>query len=626
MSTPVRILKIPCLDAGPWSNTGVRVMNHVIPADLGVVDLDKSYLLLQMSATTSETLAEHEGALRPVAIAPGETDIPPYDSDCLIMNAYLDSERAGRLEDAPDNRNILGQALNFYGRSGADIESATVYNGTFQYDEYQRPHSNFRDLRYLGDPQCTNIPDNRATAVLQPEVKIPLNKIVKFADGMTQCPLFATGDLTLHTELQDNTIKVMHVHQSSAIETFAPVDISGTDATLLRMANHYYDPGNFRYHVGAPISLTYTTYNTSAGLTVAPNSSQVNWYASDPNFALADGAVVLTGNSFESFSPMDQSGAVKGLTLQLNYTNPDEDAANPYDQTKLTLDVSVGSAGLYPGTTFVSNINDVSMYFEIQGINGGTTGVTHDTIISGLQWVAPTGPVYDADTTQVVVELADPLPDVASGWAAGYFETPAPESDTPDTEIIQADLVVHQLLLNDQQLGALQSNINAGVQIPYMTWKSQEVNVTDSETNFAYTYDLPPMCGNALLLKPPNDSLIGVTDGVTDYNFRINGTDTTDIPVTIREPLYHDRILETWTNMNKDLKNLDEKYSLDTTEENYNADVVPMVACQPVPLMPEASLLDFRCRSTGMTPSKMRCYSQKQRTLKLTGQKAEVLN
>lgn len=629
MSTPVRIVKLPCDGSAPWDNTGVRTMDFNIPADLGVIDMDKSYVLLQINATSTEVLDEHVGALRPVGIAGGNTDIPAYDSDCLIVNSYLHSERAGRLEDGNDI-NVLNQALSFYGRSGEDIQSATVYNGAFQFDEYQRPHSNFRDLLYLGNPDCTTLPDNRDTAVLQPEIRIPLSKVAKFADGMTQCPMFALGDTLLHLELQDNTVPVMYVHSTDAEVEFLPVD-NDADVFTVRARNHHVDPGSFPYYIGCPVTVTYNTTpsdGSGGSLAVTPDTTQIVWYCSDPDFVLASGTINITGVEIDNVLPAGQEAEAQALDLDLIFTNPAEDAANPFNQTLMTITVNNGSAGLFPGTTFTYNQGDYVFYFEIVNTDQvGPQAPLLQTIITGLTYDnvrTDPGGQYTATTGEVQITFRDPLPADNNTFSQGVISVPAPAFNVADYSVIQANLVVNQLLLSDAQMVALQNNVNAGIQIPYMVWDRQNDNVINGETSYGQTFPLPPMCGNVIFQKPATGTIVGDTDDVEEFRFWINTTETTDRAIVVREPLYHDRIIDTWSNMNKDLRNLDEEYSLDTTETQYN--IQPMIMCQPVPLMPSTSQITIQATANGMSSGLIKCYKQKQRVLKLSGQTSQIIN
>lgn len=618
MSTPVRIIKLPCNESGPWTNTGIKTMNFDIPADLGVIDLDRSYLLFKMTATTTETDASHNDALRPVGIAGGQPSIPAYDSDCLIRNSYFHSERAGRLEDLND-ANVLNQALNFYSRSGEDIQADTVYNGAFQYDEAQRPHSAFRKLKYLNDAGEL-VANNQATdGEVSPEIRIPLPKVCKMADGLRQFPVFATGDCRLHAEIVDDTVTVMSTVTYTGENWLAEaMDTSGglTGRKEVKLLDWYQDPQGLNLWAGAPVNVAYNEVTTSGGINPGASSADLWWHPTsqaDVNFDIATQVVTLSGADFTAVVG-NQTG-IEALTLNLNFTNPAMSSTNPYDQTKLTVDVCAGGLGLFPGDEFTATAAGVNWTFKILDNTAVPVVKSHNDIITSID--------HSASSGLCTITLENGLTQVANGHAGGVtLSVPAAASNT--WQIDEANLVVHQLLLSPDQMTQMEKNVNAGIDIPYMVWDTERANVNASETLYANQFRLPPRCGNVLIVKPDNDNILNQTDTVTSYRYEINGTQTTDRDVDVREPLYFDRILECWANMNKEVKNLDERFSLDTTETLYSE--APMMSCQPVPLMNEPGILDYRCEATGMTSGLLRCYKQKQRVLKLSGQRAEVEN
>lgn len=619
MTTPVRIIKLPCNEAGPF--TTAKSMNFDIPSDLGVVDLDKSYVLFKMSATTTHTEARHDDAVRPVAIAAGQANRPAYESDCLVQNSYLHSERAGRLEDLNDG-NYLNHALHFYGQSEAERQAATVYNGAFQYDEYKKAHSAFRDIRYLAE-DCVNAVTS-SVSNLTPEIRVPLKSVCKVADGMSQFPLFAVGDCRLHLETVQSGIKVMHAYEydgPSYEYNLYPIDLSAAD-TCANMINHYVDPAACPLWPGAPVTIRYSHETAGGSLTVAADSAQIDWQVDDPNFSVATLSTTVSGSEFEDadFYPMDSSADLKAVVLDLNFTNPDKDGNNPYGQTKLLVDVCSGSANLKPGYRMATNVGNYKFTFTVLDTDAASTGpVTHHTKIKSLHW-------SNTSTAEgnVRVVFDDAFPVVASAMTNdASIEIVDPAAD-PTWEISDANLVLHQLLLSPDQMAAMEKNVNAGVDIPYMVWDTERANVNANETKYNRQFMLPPMCGNVLMIKAGAANLINETDTMTNYRYQLNGTQTTDREVEVREPLYHDRIIECWANMNKDLKNLDEEYTQNSHEVVFTEK--PMISCQPVPLSAQNTILDYQVEATGMSAAPLRCYKQKQRTLKLSGQKAVIEN
>lgn len=622
MENPIRIIKLNANESGPFTQTGTKTMNFDVPADLGVVDLDRSYVLFKMSNTATHTDASHAPATEPVAIAGGDSTVPPYDSDCLVRNSYFHSERAGRLEDGNDI-NILNQPLNFYGKSSQELQADTVYNGAFQYDEYKKPHSAFRDLRYAQNGTTVTYAGKTSTE-LEPEIRVPLPKVAKIADGMREFPIMSTGDCRLHLEIQDSAVPLMHTYEDSDVYVTLPMDVSSSTSASRKTAtlvNRHIDAESCKLWCGAPITLAYNTVTASGGLEVTADSGDLTWSVdiSNADFNLDNDEITISGTDLTAVSPAN-TAAVQGLTLVAKFTNPVASDSNPYGQTKLDFDVCVGSAGLNPGDQFTwsftsDNIGAVTVTNTVVDTDAVKSVKSHKSYITSL--------AHDASNGEITVGFNDPLARVAGARTTfGSLSIPQPASST--WEISDANLVVHQHLLSPEQKEKLQKNLDAGVDIPYMVWDTERANVNSGETKFTQQFRLPPMCGNVLMSKVVGDSLVNKTDTMTKHRLEINGVQTTDRDVETREPLYHDKFIECWSNMNKPLKNLDERYSLDTNESAYANE--PALICQTVPLMEDTAILDAVVDGTNMSSGNMYVYKQKQRVLKLSGQRAEVQN
>lgn len=623
MSLPIRKVKIDANEPAPFNNTTNKNLSFDLKPQLGVVNLDPAYALFRMQATVTETQAAHANATRPVGIAGGTWTTPPYGPECLVANAFLDAERTGRLENAIDC-NVREQTLRFYSNTAEQIQSQAAYDGTYQWDEYKNPHTAFRRIQY--PEKLTTVTYAGKTACeLQPEIPIPAKRLCTMADGMKEFPLVATGEAKLSLELQDDAVTTVTAYDNASGLLFVarPVDISsGTEANrkVVTLANHYDDPRACGLWAGAPVNVQYKAMNASAGLTVEADTGDLIWDVNDNNFSISTATVTPSGTDFTAVSPAT-TAAVQGLTLQARFTNPTTSDTNPYSQTKLDLDVCVASAGLNIGDQFTWTHSGYDFTFTVNDLDLAGTDVSLDTYIQSIQ--------HDA-SSQVILTMNDAFTQ-AAGQRGAFPSVQVPNSASVSHQINKATLVVDQPVLNGKELQQLQKQINDGYKIPYFVWEREADNINSGETRIAGNYRLSPMTANVLMPRIVGNKLNSDTDGLQNYRVLLNGTPTTDYRVSLREPLYHDRIRSTWKNMNDEamglvrpLGNLDELYSLTPHEAAYASP--PALVCQPIPMVPEEIALELDEYNSGASSSKQYVFKQKQRVLEVKGTNVQVLN
>lgn len=607
MSLPVKLVKLTSDETGPFTPTGVKVANFHIPQSLGFVDLDSAYVLLKMSADTTTNSTETT-AVRQVAIGLG-SDKPKYDPDVFIRNSYLESERAGRLEDHNDC-NIINQVLHFGDRSGEDLQSMTAYDGTFEVDEYGIYRSNFRDLRFLDSSSdsfsnysLTNGVDGRAPN-LTPEIRVPLKSVCKMADGMKQFPLAAVGDMVLHLEFEDDTYTLLRQHDPNLEYECRGFDVSSTDArNSAVLTDHYVNPKSIGLFGGMPIHIT-GGYDTSGDIVSA------EMYTIPADFTATAGTYEISG---AHLTETTGTGAQFTLTVtDTSYSTPD-----------LALTIDAGGAGYHSDTVIqVNGANwgaaaDVSLFIQTYEVGTIDTGIDVNTYITGLTHN------YNGEPGAIRVTWFDAIDACAGDYKANNVVLSQVANDgTPTWSISDANLVLPQLQLNKAQIEAFNKNLKKGIEMNYMVWDSEVVN-QDAANRYDRQFRLPPMCANVIGVTP-RGSLFSDRDNVDKFRFKINGTITTDRDIEDKTPLYYDRVMETWNNMGRDLKCLDVQRRLDTNTAYANNE--PFIYPQPIPLMPQESQLDLNVRSSTQTAGNLYMFKQKQRTLKLNENGAQVIN
>jgi len=133
-------------------------------------------------------------------------------------------------------------------------------------------------------------------------------------------------------------------------------------------------------------------------------------------------------------------------------------------------------------------------------------------------------------------------------------------------EIMNVDMEIYQYQLNDGQKSKLNSNMKKGLNLGFMTWSLERVNMPAVAAGQTYQrqFDLEPNCVNVFGMMPKQFSaadavaqpLFSVNQDFTNYRWRLNTVDTTSQDVVPYQSLYNDRLMATLTNGYLKIKNL----------------------------------------------------------------------
>lgn len=132
-------------------------------------------------------------------------------------------------------------------------------------------------------------------------------------------------------------------------------------------------------------------------------------------------------------------------------------------------------------------------------------------------------------------------------------------------EIMDVEMEVYQYQLNDGQKSKLNSNMKKGLNLGFMTWSLERVNMPDVVKGQQYTrqFDIEPNCCNVIAMMPKQfntddlaQPLFSVNQEFSNYRWRLNTVDTTSQDVVPYQSLYNDRLMATLTNGYLKIKNL----------------------------------------------------------------------
>lgn len=174
-------------------------------------------------------------------------------------------------------------------------------------------------------------------------------------------------------------------------------------------------------------------------------------------------------------------------------------------------------------------------------------------------------------------------------------------------EIMDVEMGVYQYQLNDGQKSKLNSNMKKGLNLGFMTWSLERVNMPDVAKGQQYTrqFDIEPNCCNVIAMMPKQfntddlaQPLFSVNQEFSNYRWRLNTVDTTSQDVVPYQSLYNDRLMATLTNGYLKIKNLRLSAGQGPDDSiksaNNSADVKTFLIPTPIPKTDSNQVLQLR--------------------------------
>lgn len=174
-------------------------------------------------------------------------------------------------------------------------------------------------------------------------------------------------------------------------------------------------------------------------------------------------------------------------------------------------------------------------------------------------------------------------------------------------EIMDVEMEVYQYQLNDGQKSKLNSNMKKGLNLGFMTWSLERVNMPSVVTGQTYQrqFDIEPNCVNVIGMMPKQFStddqaqpLFSVNQEFSNYRWRLNTVDTTSQDVVPYQSLYNDRLMATLTNGYLKIKNLRLSAGKGPDDSiksaNNSADVKTFLIPTPIPKTDSNQVLQLR--------------------------------
>ena len=250
---------------------------------------------------------------------------------------------------------------------------------------------------------------------------------------------------------------------------------------------------------------------------------------------------------------------------------------------------------------------DSSGYWVGQPIQTVIDGATEDNTITAIDYIT-TG--TNEDRVQHTL-----------GTSPAWNGDPQKNSITPKISgtddhalqysVSEIDCVVYQWILSPKQQQSLNSKMRKGINLQFMTWKAERVNVPSIIANNAYNrqFDSEPNVVNVFGLMPhvpavnatSAQPLLSRFDSASSYRWRLNGVDATNQDVKPLGWLYNDRLLATTSNGYMKVKNLNlnNLRSYNTANSKHDpavltSDPQSFIIPSPIPLSTEQQTIQLR--------------------------------
>jgi hypothetical protein len=320
------------------------------------------------------------------------------------------------------------------------------------------------------------------------------------------------GELDLTLELDTDSI------QAEIVDSYPELDCDDVNNSTTLTLSTNYDGYNFPVEVGDHILVS-----SDAGRMRFRTITQVNAAA---NEITIDQATV--------------GGALTGVKIQKVLKVDCQDVNNSTDIVLTDVQETLNGLPLYVGQKV-----------QVSSGNGETTNVT--SIIESIT---------RSNVGVVTVKLADSS---TNGAITGVSITPiVPANTTASVVLENVELVLYEK--NEKTID------NSGGYRIY-SWMTEKANGNGNQT-FNDSFQLPPNCINAVMMKKESNTLYSVSDDEQDYRLVLDNNTLTDRPVKFRQPLYYDELSKWCLNGGKILKNLRYLVNTNSTRKRSGLDVM----------------------------------------------------
>ena len=246
-------------------STAQNLVDFVIPAGMGVVNLRDSYINLNVKVNVAESNTDTGVGVYPAGVEWSAVNgvHPHYTNTAIVKNCSLKSALKGQIENL---RRIdqFSQIMATYTRSLEEQQSYSYLKSNQVVDSLNRSqYTLYREINKTG-----NLPSRDLDIC---PVQISLADLFDFCRSAQELDMSKTGDVRLHAELNiDKLAPVQRMVTATDIpnldETKKMMNITSTgDANTVVTDNVYTDGlGNSPFYVGQKCTLSATHSDTGA--------------------------------------------------------------------------------------------------------------------------------------------------------------------------------------------------------------------------------------------------------------------------------------------------------------------------------------------------------------------------
>lgn len=215
--------------------------------------------------------------------------------------------------------------------------------------------------------------------------------------------------------------------------------------------------------------------------------------------------------------------------------------------------------------------------------DGPTANQNQVAIIAEIDFVT------NAGKATITLDRDVPVANAANKITDALLTTLPIAADSAQMTLDKCAVIVKQLFLNSKQREKANDNMK-DMKMPFRT-VSLEKKYMAATTHYTNQFDMPSGTVNALILTPALNNVWSVPGNLQRYRLALDGEDTTDRDIQYGGDLEFDRLMNTYTNMDKNIRSLYNAYNDAAYDSAY---VIP----QPVPLSEKNQQLQIDLYST----------------------------
>lgn len=509
-----------------------KMVDIVIPAGIGKVDLSKSALVVKVDVSSESAIVGNR-TLNPPPVydsvlritttglqeAAGNPGITPHSMAALVKHAELRSAKLGVIESIR-NVDLLRNSLASYKKSYVDIEREFSRTNNASLKNF---YNNNGNIDAVGRGQENSKERTK-------DLVVPLHDIFEYCRN----PAYDSdknGDLTIHAEMRFDAIDIVSTRTNNTVFT-----VDGGAA-----AGRANDPaapnagikGDFARANGGTQKLGVDSDDSAHFKGIQVNSVR----ASDPAVPGTTGAAqVRLGTVYRTVAQYADLRASPFFVGQ-----------ECFIKTTTLLTAGGGAAAQVSAGAVIRRIERATAASQNTGLNPGVMSQASDALDLTLEFNTAGGA---GDAQGINMPINTTIQSIQIEVVGGAQNNAADSNPTLAVAINDVEAVV-----------TVDNSNSAPSPYSYVSYSSEEDIYATATKEFRRNYDIPPNTRNVFVLFNPvdNSRSISRNANLNSYRITINNEDIFGRVVNYRSALHHELVSQAFINSGDRIKSVDER-------------------------------------------------------------------